>query len=130
MGPEEGVICLNSAMVYSRDRKLLSTPHSQDAATLLAVFRGIRLLTYDSSQFVEISCRLGIGLTQGIAPADGLQHLHVLIWHFPEKFLADHLFDLAFADDAPVLVAVENHPQPVGGDLFPRKVVGLPHHVA
>src|SRR5438477_10040934 len=126
MGSEEGVIWLNSAMVYSRNRKLLSAPHSQDAAILLALFRGIRLLAYDSGQFVEISCRLGISLAQGIAPADRLHHLDVLVWHFPEKFLTNHLFDLRFGNDAPVLVAVENHPQPVGGDLFPSKVVGLP----
>src|SRR5258708_14502200 len=104
MGPEEGVIWLNSAMVYSRDRKLLSTPHSQDAATLLVVFRGIRLLAYDSSPLVEIFRHLRIGLAQRIAPADGLQHLNVLIRHFPENFLTDHLFDLRFGNDTPALV--------------------------
>src|SRR6267142_2510978 len=105
MGPEVGVTWLNSAMFYSRDRKLLSAPHSQDAAILLVVFRRIGLLAYDSSPLVEISCHFGICLAQGIAPADRFQHLHVLIGHFLEKFLTDHLFDLCFTDDAPVLVA-------------------------
>ena len=106
-------------------------PHRPRMPRLFFSSAALGFLADGSSPFVEISRHLGIGrLAERIAAADRLQHLNVLIRHFPEDFLADHLFDLRFGDDAPVLVPVENHAQPIGRDLFPSKVVGLPHHIA
>src|SRR5712691_6595510 len=110
--------------------KLSSAPQTQESAALL-VFLCVGLLADGSSPLVEISRHFRIGIpAEGIAAADRLQHVDVLIRYLPGDLPANHLFDLCFRDDAPVLVAVENNPQSVRSNIFPGKVVCLSNYIA
>ena len=127
---EGGVIGLISAMFTPPVSQTLIGPTDQGCRYGSSSLPG-RLFADGSGPFVEISCYLGTGsLAERVAPTDRLQHLNVLIRHFPENLLANNLLDLRFVDNAPVLVPVKNHAKPVCRYLLPSKVIRLPYHIA
>jgi len=69
-------------------------------------------------------------LPNGIAATDRLHDVGVLIWDFPKKFLPDHLFDLFLGDESTLLVAIQNHPNPIRSYVLPGEVIGLTDYVS
>ena len=65
-----------------------------------------------------------------VTAADGLHHVHVLIWNLPENFLPDAFLNLCFCNQGSLLMPIQDHLDPLGRDVFPRKIVGLSHYIA
>src|SRR5215469_5172794 len=92
-----------------------AVPETQEPACVFLLFLHTSLLSNCRCPILQILCHIGIGnLICKITAADCPHHLHILVWHFPEDPLSHALFYLRFGDQGPLLMPIQDYPDPLG----------------